>query len=260
MFTVLVNGVPVRNGHFVHANERGILVPEELLTMVEKLFKETGVKKLRKIVIDAGHGGKDPGAIGRGGLTEKRISLFVALRLAKIFRSRGIETVLTRDRDVFLSLDQRVRICNRERPDLFLSVHANACRSRMVTGVETFFIRKTMDDFQRARSAIRGGRREIEGVRLNKRDGYLGLALYHTMYDMSRHKSFQIGNSVQEKLSSDLYSKDRGLKQAGFRVLKGAMCPALLIEVGFLSNPATERKFRKSSYLDRIAASIAGSI
>ncbi|MFC1672280.1 N-acetylmuramoyl-L-alanine amidase [Planctomycetota bacterium] len=260
MSTVLVNGRPVRNGHFVHADERGILVPEELLTMVEKLFKETGIKKLRKIVIDAGHGGKDPGAIGRGGLTEKQINLSVALRLAKIFKRRGVETVLVRDRDVFLSLDQRVRVCNREQPDLFLSVHANANRSRVVTGVQTFFIKKTMDDFLRARAAIKSGRREVEGVRLKKNDGYLGLALYHTMYDMSRRESLQIGSSVQKKLSRDLYSENRGVTGAGYRVLKGAMCPALLVEVGFLSNPSTERKFRKSSYLDRIAASIAGSI
>ena len=130
MSTVLVNGVPVRNGHFVVADESGPLVPADLLSMIEKLFRDAGISNLRKIVIDPGHGGKDPGAIGRGGLTEKSVNLSVSRRLAKILRARGVKVVLTRSRDVFLSLDQRVRICNREKPDLFLSIHANANVSR----------------------------------------------------------------------------------------------------------------------------------
>jgi N-acetylmuramoyl-L-alanine amidase len=211
-------------------------------------------------VIDPGHGGKDPGAIGRGGLTEKELNLSVSRRLAKILRARGVEVVLTRNRDVFISLGQRVRICNREKPDLFLSVHANANVSRTVTGVETFVMRESMSDLQRAREAIKGGSKEVEEVSLRKGDGYLSLALHHTLFDMSRRQSRKVGAKVQKSLVRGVREEDRGLKSAGYRVLKGARCPAILLEIGFLSNPSTERRFRRGAYLDRIVRSIADAL
>ncbi len=260
MSTVLVNGVPVRDGHFVTADESGPLVPGELLSAIEKLFKDVGISKLRKIVIDPGHGGKDPGAIGRGGLTEKALNLSVSRRLAEILRKKGVEVVLTRDRDVFLSLDRRVEICNREKPDLFLSVHANANSSRAITGIETFVIRESISDLQRAKDAIRSGSTQVEGVTLKKGDGHLGLALHHTLFDMSRRQSRRLGAKVQKSLVHGVRDEDRGLKSAGYRVLKGARCPAILVEIGFLSNPSTERRFRRAAYLDRIARSIADAL
>jgi N-acetylmuramoyl-L-alanine amidase len=260
MFTVLVNGAPVGSNRFVSADESGLLVPADLLAKIEMLFKTAGISTLRRIVIDPGHGGRDPGAIGRGGLTEKELNLSVCRRLAKILQKRGVEVVLTRNRDVFISLDQRVRICNREKPDLFLSVHANANTRRAVTGIETFVIRESISDLQRARSAIRSGSRKVEGVALKKGDGYLSLALHHTLFDMSRRQSRRLGAKVQKSLVRGVRDGDRGLKSAGFRVLKGARCPAILVEIGFLSNPSTERRFRRSAYLDRIARSIADAL
>jgi N-acetylmuramoyl-L-alanine amidase len=260
MSTVLVDGrgVPVRGT--IIADDGGILIPEGALQGIRKAVLTARLGGVRKVMIDAGHGGKDTGAIGCGGLYEKTVALAVSLRLAKILERRGLEVSLTRKADVFIPLDDRVRICNREKPDLFISIHANAARSREVKGIETFYVRESIDDLTRARRRVRNGGKEIEGVDLKRGDRNLGLALYHTMFDMSRRRSREIGTRVNDSLWRSLDSPDRGVKEAGFRVLKGAECPALLVEVGFLSNRETERKFRQSEYLDRIAEAVAAGI
>lgn len=257
MATALVGGEVVHTGRFVTADDVGILIPKDFMLVVERLF--AGAGGLRKVVIDPGHGGKDPGAIGRSGLREKDVNLSIALRLARLLRERKIEVALTRKSDIFVPLDKRVKMSNKEKPDLFISIHTNSSKFKAVRGVETFFVKETTDDLARARAAGGSGG-AVEGVNLEQGDAYLGVALRHTLLDMSRSRSLQIGTKVQGALHKGLLTQDRGVKGAGFRVLKGALCPALLVEVGFISNPQTERKLKDSKYLDRIAKAISAGM
>ncbi len=251
MSSALLNGNAVHSIQFVNADDTGILVPKDMWDLIRDIFKNARIGGIRKIVLDAGHGGRDHGATGKTGLREKDVNLSIVLRLAQDLRERGMEVVLTRDSDVFISLNERVRICNRENPDLFISMHINASRSRSANGVETYFARETLDDLVRARNASGSS---------GSGDYYMRLAMAHTLFDMSRCRSIEIGAKVQESLHQVLSSADRGVKGAGFRVLKGAMCPALLLEIGFISNPDTERKLRSSKYLDSIVRSIVSAI
>ena len=257
MGTAMVNGETVHTGHFVTADDTRILVPENFMLVVKRMF--TGARRLRKVVIDPGHGGKDPGAIGRDGLREKDVNLSIALRLARLLREREIAVVLTRESDVFVPLDKRVKMSNGESPDLFISIHTNSSKFKAARGVETFFIRETTDDLARARAAGRMGG-TVEGVDLKQGDAYLGVALRHTLLDVSRSRSLKIGTKIQKSLHKGLLTQDRGVKGAGFRVLKGALCPALLVEVGFISNPPTEKKLKNPRYLDRIAKAISAGM
>jgi len=260
MSTVVVDGNPVVIGSSIIADDAGVLIPLTALARITDVVREAILRGVRKVVIDPGHGGRDTGAIGAGGLQEKSVNLSVSLRLAKILEKRGVEVVLTRNKDVFIELDERVRICNRERPDLFVSIHANAARARDITGVETFYVRETIDDFDRALHAAREDAVEIQGVEVKESERDLRVALYHTMFDMSRRRSREVATKVNKSMWKRLDSPDRGVREAGFRVLKGAKCPALLVEMGFLSNGETERKLLQGNYLDKVAEAVAAGI
>jgi N-acetylmuramoyl-L-alanine amidase len=260
MSTILVAGQPVctRRGVEAHGNE--ILISPDAYRILKEAIRRARVNAIREVVIDPGHGGSDTGAIGMEGLYEKDVNLSVSLRVAELLRQRGIRVHLTRDSDVFVPLDERVAICNREKPDLFVSIHANASVVRDVTGIETFYVRETIDDGARARDALAHGAASVEGVDLTSEEDNLGLALHHVLFDMSRRRSMAIGERVCDSLERGLSSPNRGVKEAGFRVLKGARCPAVLVETGFLSNPSTEQKYKQQEYLDKVAEAIAAAI
>ena len=260
MSSVVVDGRALRVGAGIRADDAGVLIPENALVRIRAAVRDAILQAVHKVVIDPGHGGSDPGAIGRAGLEEKAVNLAVSLRLAKILEKRGIEVVLTRRSDVFIELDERVRMCNREKPDLFVSIHANAAEAGDVTGVETFYVREAIDDFDRARRTVGGRPKEVQGMRLGGSDSDLGMAMYHTLFDMSRRRSADVAGIVNRSLCKKLDSPDRGVREAGFRVLKGAECPAILVEIGFLSNVPTERKLMKGEYLDKVAEAVAAGI
>jgi len=213
---------------------------------------------LRSVVIDPGHGGKDPGAVGKRGLKEKDVVLDIAKRLKRKLNAAGIKVVLTRESDRFISLSQRSRIANAnlKKADFFISIHANAAYSRWVKGVEVFYLSESMDDSLRSSKAAKN-------YELNLNEGYSGkdtaAIIWDLIYSDDRKSANEMARLISHSLSRKLSRRNRGAKPARFQVLKTNI-PSILIEVGFISNLREEKKLRKSSYRDRIAEGIARGV
>ena len=208
----------------------------------------------RRIVIDAGHGGHDPGTIGRGGLMEKDLVLDVALRLEKMVRAElGAEVVLTRATDVFVPLEERTAIANSRGADLFLSIHANSSRNATARGIETYFL-----SFARNPHAEEVAAREnaISAATMKDLQGLVKAIALSSKIEESR----DFAASIQESMVSNLRGRypvaDRGVHTAPFYVLIGANMPSILAEIAFVSNPEDERHLKTPDYRDTIAKSL----
>jgi N-acetylmuramoyl-L-alanine amidase len=210
---------------------------------------------IKTIVIDPGHGGKDPGAIGYNGLEEKTVVLDIAKRLKKIMREKtNYKIILTREKDVYLSLEERTAIANTLNADLFISLHANASRRRGAMGVETYFLDYTFNE-----EVLEIASRENNAPFLLKDD------LQAILYDLKKtnyyNESILLANHVQESLILSLDSNyrkflNRGAKAAPFYVLFGAEMPSVLIETLFISNRKEEKMLRNERFKQRIAEAI----
>jgi len=214
---------------------------------------------VRKIVIDAGHGGKDPGARGPTGLREKDVVLKIAKKVAsRLKHDLNCRVILTRSSDRYLPLTQRTAIANANKADLFVSIHANAARSRKLRGVETYFLNFALDE-----NAMKVAARE--NATSEKRMGELKSILNDIMKHSKVNESSRLAKKIQASLVSTLRHryrniKDHGVKQAPFFVLIGARMPSVLVEVSFISNREEEKRLKSSAYLDTIAAGISKGI
>jgi N-acetylmuramoyl-L-alanine amidase len=209
---------------------------------------------INKIVIDPGHGGKDPGAIAPNGLKEKDIVLAVSKKLAALLQERlGCQVVLTRTRDVFLPLEERTAIANTERGDLFISVHVNSAPSPRLLGVETYVLNLTNDEDSMRLAALENS---TSTSKMSDLQNLLTDILQNNKVD----ESTKLASHVQERMAKGLHIKNLGVKQAPFYVLIGAQMPAILSEVTFLSHPGEARKLRKESYLSDIAEHISTGV
>ena len=213
---------------------------------------------VRRIVIDAGHGGKDPGTHA-GSLQEKDIALDIAKRLRDILTERGFEVIMTRDTDVFIPLEQRAFIANSREADLFVSIHVNAARNRRARGLETFYL-----NLATSADAIEVAAREnasTGAVRMADVDNLLKQILNHTWKEESREFATTIQARMAERiLGRTNHPQNRGVKTAGFHVLLGAKMPAVLVEVGFVSNREEARQLRSASHRTKIASAIAEGV
>jgi len=213
------------------------------------------------VVIDPGHGGKDPGAIGRRGTKEKDITLAVAKRLKRILEAQGnVRVILTRDRDRFITLGERARVANRAHADLFVSLHCNKARNRSAKGAETFFLSAARTKWERAVANLENGALRFEGIEPPDTSDLLAYVLSDMAQAQFLKESQQLALAVQTQLARALNLRDRGVKQAGFYVLTGAYMPAILVEMGFLSNSKEESLLRQGWYQDKLARAIARGI
>jgi N-acetylmuramoyl-L-alanine amidase len=218
------------------------------------LIRALGLK-IGKIVIDAGHGGHDTGTIGPNGLEEKDLVLEVARRLGKMLETRlGAEVVYTRKDDTFIPLETRTAIANRERADLFISVHANSSSDPEARGVETYYL-----NFTSSPGALEVAAREnaVSAKSIYELQDLVKKIALKEKIEESR----EFAGDVQESLHSGLATKspgirDRGVKKAPFIVLIGANMPSILAEISFVSNPADEHRLKTSDYRQRIAESL----
>jgi N-acetylmuramoyl-L-alanine amidase len=213
---------------------------------------------LRAIVIDPGHGGDETGAKGSQGIVEKNITLAVARRLKAALETRlGVRVLLTREGDQTVPLDQRAALANNNKADLFLSLHANASLRPSVSGAEVFFLSLTEygDEALEAAHApsetlpvLGGGNRDIEVV----------------LWDMAqaRHieQSAAFARSIEASLRERVPMSPRALQQAGFRVLVGANMPAVLVEMGFLTNPQQEQRLASDDYQNAVVQALVDGI
>lgn len=227
--------------------------------------EEPAVK--RRIVIDPGHGGHDPGAIGPKKLREKDVVLDIALKLKKILSEDPMNEVsLTRERDVYLSLEERTAIANSRNADLFVSIHANASPKRAARGIETYLLNWTNDE-EAMRVAARENKISLKRMKeMQKQLDVLEFIKGDLMRANKRNESIKLAHHVQRALVSnlDIYSDrnviDLGVKQALFYVLLGATMPSVLVEVSFISNPIEEKLLSRTSYRMQIAEAIAAGL
>ena len=217
-----------------------------------------GPARVQTIVIDPGHGGIETGAKGKFGNLEKDITLAVALKLeALIEKNLGLAVFLTRDRDVDVSNETRAAIANNHKAGLFISIHANGAVQRKAAGSETFFLSVNATDEETRRLAyLENNSSELQ----NRIDPSSDSDLMMILWDMAQtayiKQSSRLAEFVQEELDGMLGTRNRGIKQAPFKVLTGVACPAILVEAAFISNPDEEQKLASNAFQARVAEAI----
>jgi len=215
--------------------------------------------RIRRIVIDPGHGGHDPGAVSPSGTKEKDIVLDIGLNLAeKIREELGIDAVLTRSTDVFLELQERTAIANKVGADLFVSIHANASLNRAANGIETYYLNLAKTE-KAAQLAAKENGTTLEKVSL------LQAVLFDLMANYKLNDSAHLADEVQKALYKKALTgypsvKNLGVKQGPFYVLVGATMPSILVETAFLSNERDEQKLLDPEYQDVTAQGILDGI
>ncbi len=212
------------------------------------------------VVIDAGHGGKDPGAIGKNS-REKNVVLDIALMTGEYLEKnvKNIKVIYTRKKDVFVPLEERASIANKANADLFVSIHANSIKNRKACGTETYIMgtHKTEQNLEVAvleNSAIlyeKDYLKKYSGYDPKSPESYILMNLYQSAY---RDMSIDLAQKIQTQFKTRAGRKDKGVKQAGFLVLWRTTMPSVLVEVGFISN-RSEENFLNSEYGKSIIAS-----
>ena len=217
---------------------------------------------LKLIVLDAGHGGHDQGAKGPGGVLEKDVVLDVTRRAARMIENGlGVKVVLTRSTDVFVPLRERTNFANKQRADLFVSIHANAHPRAVSEGVETYFLSsEATDNESRQIAAIENGVVQLESPQSRQKTDLLKSILWDMAQSEFQQESSVLAETVLDSMTQSLRLVNRGVKQAGFYVLGGAAMPAVLIEIGFLTNPKEEKKLGSPEHREAIARAIYGSL
>jgi len=214
---------------------------------------------VKRVVIDPGHGGKDPGTISPNGLKEKEITLAVGKKLAQELRDKmGCEVILTRDRDIFIPLEERTAIANSKEGDLFVSVHVNAAPNQAAKGIETYVL-----DLASNKDAMRVAAQENASSAKNISD--LQAILHDLMQNSKLNESVKLAEMVQNTMVEGVkrdfgHVNNLGVKKAPFVVLVGAQMPAILTEIAFSSNPQEEERLRDERYLTLMAQQIAGGV
>jgi N-acetylmuramoyl-L-alanine amidase len=217
------------------------------------------------IVIDPGHGGIEQGAIGPSGLREKDIALELAQKLkAALEKDAALSVVLTRDEDRLVGLDERTAIANHNRADLFFSIHLNASRRTSARGAETYFLSAdATDDEARTLAALENRASGVDenAVYSNGKEGKgLDLVLWDLAQNQYLAESSVLAESMQRHLNELTGTRDRGVRQAPFRVLMGATMPAILVEVGFISNSKEEELLKSLGYRNQVVSAMAAAV
>jgi N-acetylmuramoyl-L-alanine amidase len=240
------------------APERVAQVRERLATPQEVPLSVQAGLKVRRVVIDPGHGGRDTGAVGPTGLREADVALDISKRLGEKLKAHGLEVVFTRTEDVFIPLEARTAMANDERADLFISVHANAATRRDRRGVTTYYLDVTSD-----RYAMRLAARE--NATAERSVGELQLILADLTTRHNTDESARLAARIQENLVQTLGRRhddirDLGVQYALFYVLLGARMPSVLVETSFISNPTEERRLADEGYREEVAQGIFDGI
>jgi N-acetylmuramoyl-L-alanine amidase len=231
---------------------RPVAAPQPTRDGQSTLTRALGLK-IGRIVIDAGHGGHDTGTIGPTGLMEKDLCLDVALRLGKIIQQRlpGADIVYTRSDDTFIPLEDRTRLANEAKADLFISIHANSSQDHAARGIETYYLNlkgsaEAMEVASRENAVSQDGIHDLEELvkKIARTD----------KIDESREFAEDIQDSLSKRIQKASKTvKNRGVRKAPFVVLIGADMPSILTEISFLSNPADEQLLKKPDYRQRVA-------
>jgi len=242
------------------------LVIDLELLRTERVVKATpGAERGRNIVValDAGHGGKDPGAIGRRGTREKDVVLQIVRRVkARIDREPGMEAYLTRDGDYFVPLRERIERARRQRADLFVSVHADAFKNQRARGSSVYVLspRGASDEASRWLAERENAADLVGGVSLDDKDAMLASVLL----DLSQTAAIDASTSVADQVLTRLGAVGRvhrsNVGRAGFLVLKSPDIPSILVETAFISNPAEEKQLKNAKHQEALAGAIVDGV
>ncbi len=233
--------------------------PDDSLSGVSPTLTRALGLKIRRIVIDAGHGGHDTGTIGPTGLEEKNVVLDIALRLRKlIVQKMGCQVIMTRHNDTFIPLEERTAIANEYGADLFISIHANSSHDPSARGIETYYLNFTSDPEALALAARENATSRESVYQLQSLVKKIALS-------EKIQESQEFAKIVDRQFSTQLAREgdpqhDRGVKKAPFVVLIGANMPSILVEISFLSNPHDERLLRSGYYREKIAKALYSGI
>ena len=223
-------------------------------------IKKSDTFVIDKIIIDPGHGGKDSGANGSNGFTEKELVLDVSLKIKKKLERQGITVLLTRDRDYFVSLSNRAKMANDSDADLFISIHANGHHDKRANGFEIFYLSNNVDDNSRAIEMM-----ENSVIRFEDCDNFPEkMNGDPTLWDMvlteNRRESCALAQCVNDVVKGEKLLSNRGVKSARFYVLKWVNKPSVLVELGFITNYQEQRKLNRPFYKEKLVKAIVKGI
>jgi N-acetylmuramoyl-L-alanine amidase len=241
---------------------RAETLPSSKSRIVKALPADAGIK-IKTIVLDPGHGGKDPGAIGMSGLTEKEVALDIALRLRNLIQKElGKTVIMTRDTDTYVSLEDRTLIANAKQADLFVSIHTNSHPKRSTRGVEIYLLGRSSDRRARTVAARENSTPEKSVDNLQR---VLKSIQHDLVQDYNIEESLKLAHETRDSflslLKKDHYDVvDLGVKRAPFYVLLNANMPGILAEVSFISNRVEERRLRSNAYRQTIAEALLEGI
>ena len=227
--------MPVQRGALVYLDEK------DFLLVIDPVIRDASLWRhpLGTIMIDPGHGGRDNGAPGSRTLLEKNVNLMIASKLAVRLQRMGYRVIMTRNDDRFISLQQRAEMCEKYKPNLFVSIHCNATeRNRSIRGIETFAM--TPQDTPSTNETKRGTS-SGPGNSFDK-------------------NNYRLAYEVQKNLISLTRTEDRGVKHARFFVLRNSVCPAILVETGFITHTTEGPQLAQGAYQDKIVSGIAAGI
>ncbi len=214
------------------------------------------LSKKPRVVIDPGHGGHDPGAIGKNGLREKDVNLDIALRVKELLKDE-FEIFMTREKDVFISLDERTAFANSKKADIFVSIHTNSNRKKNINGIETYFLSWTDDE-----EALKVAARE-NGISLKAMkdfSNFIDLIKMDLEAQAKREESMKLAATIHSELKENIQRPSNGIKKGPFYVLYTAKMPCVLLEVSYISNPDEERLLSSPAYREKLARAIAKGI
>lgn len=216
-------------------------------------------RMIKTVVIDPGHGGKDPGAVGYKGLKEKDVALDIGKKLARILKEKGYNVIMTRTTDEFIPLSERTKIADKARADLFVSIHCNAAPLAKKNGTETYFLSAAKTDWARAVEA-----KENSSVRFEKTAENPKPSINYILWDMAQNEflkeSSELAIEIQESLCKQIKRKNRGVSQANFYVLRLNYMPAVLVETAFISNHREGKLLSSSRFRQKVAKGVANGI
>jgi N-acetylmuramoyl-L-alanine amidase len=247
----------------VKTSSKGITNGVEItFTQVSATTSQQTSKTKFVIVVDPGHGGKDPGAIGKSkGTKEKDMCLDTGLRLQKLLEAQGHTVYMTRTTDKYVPLGDRTKFANQKKADLFISIHYNANNSSSPHGFETYFLGSHRLEYAKNVALKENSVLKYDlGENAYDPDATLNDIIATLLTNQFQRQSENFAGYVQQASVSKTGFSDRGLNQAGFYVLKGCSMPAILVEGGFLTNSTEESKIRQPEYRQKVAEGIAGGV
>jgi N-acetylmuramoyl-L-alanine amidase len=258
-------------GHRIVLDIRPVVEVDPLAQLLEESGKnrpapareQPAVARLATIVIDAGHGGEDPGALGRRGTREKDVTLMIARRLkALIDNEPNMRAMLTRDGDYFIPLDGRVEKARKVKADLLVSIHADSYKRSSARGSSVFALsdRRATSELARLLAQKENESDLIGGVKLDGKDDYVKKTIIDLSQTATIDYSLRLGNSVLAKLASVNQLHKGRVEQASFAVLKSPDVPSILVETAFISNPDEEKRLKDRRYQDQLARAILDGI